>query len=61
MAKVIITKYPAYCSQCLAYLPSGSEARYYGKNGIYGTKCHKPNWKPFAQRSHPEQAEREAG
>jgi hypothetical protein len=35
-------RWPAYCDEptCGAYLPPGSLARYYGRNGVYGVNCH---------------------
>jgi hypothetical protein len=44
MAK-IITKFDAYCSdpKCGRFLPAGTPARYYGRNGLFGIHCHVPS------------------
>lgn len=40
MKRIIRLKYEATCADCGAYLPAGSEARYYGRGRTYGVHCH---------------------
>ncbi len=48
MARLIKLKYAAKCADCGAELPAGSEARYYGRDRVYGVDCHEQ--KPTKKR-----------
>ena len=40
MARIMTSKYDANCKDCGAFLPAGSQIRYYGRGKVYGTECH---------------------
>ena len=49
MARIMTSKYDANCKDCGAFLPAGSQIRYYGRGKVYGTECHdkegaNPDW-----------------
>ena len=39
--RTIKLKWPARCTDCGATLVPGERARFYGRDRIYGTRCHK--------------------
>jgi hypothetical protein len=51
MAKTITLRYDAYCTECGAFLPAGTRAKYYNRRHIYGLGCHarpqkaRKNWR----------------
>ena len=40
MARIITTQYAGNCADCGADIPTGADARYYGRGRIYGVGCH---------------------